>query len=341
MKLYIFGAGASFASQKEMVGLKPPLVNDLFNQEYGRYAQDIGISTDELIVAKKEFINHGGSLERWLTDKWNNIENLKQETSKDAERVEFAKFTFYVWHLLKEVSKQFTPQNLYIDFLLKLRKKDLDFGFINFNYDTLLDRAYQKVFGAILSGGLNAYVKCKYIKPHGSVNWFIKPRPNDVSIPINDHRSDFKTRLNGAISEMFKPQPISIDRMVVENPQVGYIHDWNYLQNEKFNYKFFYPLVLLPLSSKLYQHFDGFYEKVLLEGNNLVRQADEIFLIGYRGEDDAIKEMLSSAKEGTILNVVSRSDSANKIMESVCGWCPQLDRGKVHEKGFLEFIENY
>ncbi len=99
MKVFVFGAGASLASQIERNNLlekhRAPLVNELFNPCYHYYALDLGFSKEEFVEVHN-LMYPEGSIEKWLTNKWSAISLKKNNMTMDAERKDFGRMTFYI-----------------------------------------------------------------------------------------------------------------------------------------------------------------------------------------------------------------------------------------------------
>src|SRR5436309_12302128 len=111
MKVFIFGAGASLASQGKDphpdVSSRAPLVDQLFDPQYGDSARNI--LSDEDFQEGRLGAQSAGSLEKWLTQRWEQIESRKQEITKTSERPFFGRSGFFIWNLLKKVSNTYTP----------------------------------------------------------------------------------------------------------------------------------------------------------------------------------------------------------------------------------------
>ncbi len=317
---------------------KAPLVDELFKPQYWTYAEQLGFSGSDLIEYHNLVVS-GNSLEQLLTDKWEAILRKKNNMTIDAERKDFGRITFYVWWLLQNVSKTYTDGNLYKTFLKKLKDQDEQFGIINFNYDTLLDRALQNVYGRNFLQ-IADYQNYNYIKPHGSVNWFIPKRPNDPVLHHGEESSDIKSRVELASSRLFF-DIIEMSETVVWFPSHTDLNSLNIFSSQRFKGQYCYPLVLLPLTNKMYQQFVGFREKIITAAQNLVAAATEIFLVGYRAEDEVIKEIFETVKLNTPLYVVNRGDETRKIRNEVLTWKRELKSTKGWDTGFAGFIEDY
>jgi hypothetical protein len=310
MKVFIFGAGASRASQQSPLGFnvpspRAPLVNQLFGPEYGKFARDI--LSDEEFQEARLGTESAGSLEQWLTQRWEQIQSLKQDTTKTGEKAFFGRICVYIWKLLQRVSNTYDAANAYNLFTKKLKERDEPFGLISFNYDTVLDRAVSSQFGEPLIS-LENYLKVHLVKPHGSVNWLLMQRSND---PKAYPRVDFDVPglLSQASKQMFNGGPLNFEHVQVLYPEDPELDDAQKLSQAKFSNQYFYPVILLPLTVKQYAFLDGFNERIISEGKKFLSTANEIYLIGYRAADDVIKEMFAKVRSGTTLHVVSRNDS--------------------------------
>lgn len=248
----------------------------------------------------------------------------------------------YIWLTLINVSKwtydnkfQCREDNAYVTLMGKLFEKDIPFGMINFNYDLLLDFAYKDIF-RLSFHSIDDYLNNNYIKPHGSVNWLLNRRDDDRMMNVyTEHNMDTRVRLSTAIQLMFKDSPIPIEGLLVKDPD----HRDLYVVDDllrAFDSQYFYPLIFLPLTSKAYSSISGFENKVMATGSELLMQASEIYLIGYRANDDIIKEMLSKARPETKLHVVGVG-SAKEIMHRVLGLVNNLKEGEIYDKGFYRF----
>src|SRR5260370_35432486 len=187
MKIFIFGAGAYKGSQGQVdnPSFVSPLTDELFDEEYRGYAtygQYEILSKSELSKCANES-KKMGSVEQWLTQRWNNISNFSQPRNQKVEKIFFGRVTFYIWQLLQAVSSQtYNSSNAYALLMEKLRISDQPFGLISFNYDTLLDRAVIDVFDETLTS-FDDYNNFPFVKPHGSVNWILGKRASDPNTP--------------------------------------------------------------------------------------------------------------------------------------------------------------
>lgn len=341
MKVFIFGAGASRGSQPEGQDARvvAPLVNELFDERYQTYADQVNIPTSLMGELRSEW-KASGSLEGWLTQRWDKIETLKESKSKEAERALFGKLSFYIWKLLLGVSGTYhEPSNGYYTFLRKLRGKDEPFGIISFNYDTLLERAIKDTYHLTFDS-LEDYLRFQYIKPHGSINWFLQKRSNDRQVSNLEMIQNREFRYDIASLSMFSVTPISMESLQIIDPIHPDLNNHDLISSQRFNGQYFYPLVFLPLTAKAYSAVDGFYHRIIDAGKDLLSGASEIYLIGYRAADEVIKYMFGDVRAETILHIVAKED-AGKIYDSVIKWHPQIKKGRIITGGFQELIANY
>ena len=340
MKVFIFGAGASLGSQGPTPysneSLRAPLVDQLFEPRYGDSAHNILSDED---FQQGRLAAQSGSLEKWLTQRWEQIESLKQDINKTSERAFFGRICFYIWNLLQRVSTTYNSSNGYNLFTKKLKDQDDPFGLISFNYDTLLDRAVKSQFGVQLVS-LEDYFKVPLIKPHGSVNWLSQKRNDD---PNAYPRASFDVPglLSMASSLIFNGGPLNFGDVRVLYPDDPELVNVQYISQGKFSQQYFYPLILLPLMVKQYDFLTGFNEKIISKGKKILSTASEIYLIGYRAVDDIVKEMFTEVKSGVILHVVSLADSKEILSRVLDSHPGKLKEGQIFSRGFWDFIQEY
>ncbi len=335
MKAFIFGAGASKGAQELLEPLRPesiaPLINELFDNRYQTYADGI-LTADQFKQCQEGAAS--GRFEEWLTERWENIAQLSPKNVA-AEKAFFAGIAFFLWNLLTHVTNGTRPAHGYQALLKKLLQANENFALISFNYDTLLDRAVQGVFETSLTT-LASYQKFGLIKPHGSINWILPKRISDPDIRNNSF--EYAQRLLLAKEHMFQDEQHQMARVEIYPPDSPRLGNLSYLID---NLGYCYPLIFMPLTSKQYDTVDTFANSVISSGKDWLRQADEIYMIGYRANDEIIKELLSVVPQGTTLHVVDRSQSgAEEIMTSVLGWST-LQRGQIFGDGFVNFVNTY
>lgn len=341
MKVFVFGAGASVASQEGAniaAADKAPLVDNLFDVPYRKRALQLGFSMSDL----EEYlgsITPGTSLEKYLTDRWDGIQLKKTEQYKNAERKSFGKLTYYLWWLMQKVSDTYTEANGYRIFLKKLLKKDEEFGIISFNYDTLLDRAIEQEMSHSFIR-IENYIDARYIKVHGSVNWLVPRRGDEPELPRGEHTMDYMVRYNHASGLLYN-QHLDVDYLTMLPPSHSDLKSQEIITSARFNHQYFFPLILLPLTSKLYGQVKGFRERIITHGINLLKHAREVYFIGYKAADDVMHEMFQNVNTADATVHVIGKGEAGEIMERILSWKPGVKKGLVYDDGFRLFIANH
>ncbi len=337
MHLYVFGAGASQGSQQRGVPtlLKAPLVNELFANQYKDYAKDVALLNVELQSLRVSIGK--GSVEEWLTNEWDRINALHTATSRQGWKTLFGKLVFYIWRLFLGVSESYFEMNLYRVFATKLRERDEEFALISFNYDTLLDRAVHSVLGANLTG-LNGYYETPFLKPHGSVNWLLGRRGDDPVFAIEQQgEPDYKSRFQLASSQMFSGRPISWDQLHIIPPDHEHLAHYK-LVFSRVGMQYFYPLVLIPLTVKMYSFMPDLPAEMIRRGQQLFAKAEDVYLIGYRAIDEIFGDMVKNVRPGTRLHIIGRA-TANDVAKRVLAKCPDMQQASIHKDGFRGFLD--
>jgi hypothetical protein len=340
MKIYIFGAGASLGSQDKKTLApkeKSPLVDQIFDAVYEEYADALYIDRSILRNIKTQIGE--APLEKWLTDEWHRIHAPHGKETLSAGLKRFGNLSLYTWWLMTNISKTYDYTNGYHYFLQKLDEIDdkEEKAFVNFNYDILLDKAFEKVLGYDLSSSISNYTTHNYLKPHGSVNWFVKMRSSAVQITKQDtfHKEIVFSRITG---EMFNGQPIDKNLLIIDplNPN---LYSLNKFFINTFNEgQYGFPLVLLPLSSKMNDLIVGFMDTIKAEVPRIFSEASNIYIIGYQGRDELINDMLSHVPANTKLHVVGKSN-ASEIQKYLLTLSNNLIPGDVFTGGFYSFID--
>lgn len=341
MKIFVFGAGASLAAQHsttytEEHAERAPLVDQLFDEKYKVYM----LSGAEFDLPKcREEASQAGSVERYLTERWQKIASLKSASVQKAEKTFFGRVSYYLWNVLNSISKTYPMAQGYSELLQMLYTDDEDFGLVSFNYDTLLDQSYQDVFMNPLAS-INDYLASNIVKLHGSVNWFLLGRDEDPPLGIGEHNYDTAVRLRQITERMFNGSPINFDKLQILDPKHNKLKNLPELM-EHFHSGCLYPLLFIPLTGKLYEIVSGFADKITAKAEELFRSADDIFLIGYRANDDLIHKLLLQAKPDTNLHVIGKGESAQQISTQVLSMHKNLTAGTVDPSGFRSFIARY
>lgn len=335
MKIFVFGAGASKASQPEDTNpnQRSPLVDELFAGEYEEYARGVMVG-NELAVCRGE-AEKNGSVEAWLTARWEAAAQ-KSDQTKMAELSFFGRVGVYVRGVLQAVSNSHRSDSGYAQLLGKLRDRNEPFGLLSFNYDTLLDRAVQDVFGKPL-GSIDDYLSFPLLKLHGSVNWLLWPQEER---PFGaEAQFDAAARTRRVAYGLFNSKGLSMNGLRVVDPRHPDLDSLERLYRS-FKEQYCYPLIFLPLTVKAYDRVAGFEENLVRRAGDLMGAASDIYLVGYRAADELIHTVLGFSPKSR-LHVVDRADpQAREIQKAVLARQPQLTGGTL-TPGFVKFVETY
>ncbi len=337
MKIYIFGAGASLGSQKDKYSkdslVRAPLVNELFDPRYGESALYM-LTPEELSEFREEIERQPNrSVEEWLGERWNRIESIPSRARKESEKKLFGHIVLYIWNVLRRVSDTYAIDNVYRLFLKNLEHED--FGLISFNYDTLLDRAYEEIFHKIFIH-LDDYIGENFVKPHGSVNWLLEKRDTDRMVPPNN---DISLRIGLAMQQFFTNGVHNMDKIRVLRPTIEALRNGDVAEVWRIlGMDYFYPLIFIPIAQKQLDHVAVFQERIIEKGKEMMRTAEEIYVIGYRAKDDIARELIKCAPDGTPIHVVS-DQGAKVISDDILAWAKNLTKGSWIDGGFASFNE--
>jgi hypothetical protein len=340
MKVYIFGAGASLGSQSKDIepNLKAPLIDNVFDADYEEYADALYIDRAKLREIKSRIGD--APLEEWLTKEWDRIHEPHGKEVLSAGLKTFGDLSLYTWWLMTNISTTYDYSNGYHRFLQKLVTLDdkEEKAYINFNYDLLLDKAFEKVLGYDLSSMITNYTTHNYLKPHGSVNWFVKMRPSASKLNDAD-RMEKEIIFSRIAGEMFRAEPIE-KRLIIVDPLNPKLNKLSQLYTGVFDLgEYGFPLVLLPLSTKMDDLISGFMDTFKAELPRIFEKATEIYLIGYRGRDDLVKEMFSYVPPGTKIHSVGLGH-AKEVQDHALSLHSNLVAGDVYTDGFSNFVDN-
>ena len=340
MKVFVFGAGASYGSQDfDLTKAYPPLTDEIFKTPYiNEYEKLLGIGRAEFDQIQKKINESDKSFEEYFTDHWISMEKLKNTQIKEARKRYFVKITLYLWMMLANASQKYDwESNAYRKLLEKLYDNDEEFRFINFNYDTLLDRAMVDVFKANFNT-LSDYVDFGYIKPHGSINWILRKRKDDPDMPKSSY-ANTRQSIEFAISNMLRGN-LPIENLEIYSPTSNNLTISGANDDLVITHKYFYPLMFMPLTSKLYDFAEQYLQQMTTEGSRFISEADEIVFIGYQAQDELIKKLLTNSSGHLKISVVSNT-SRNDIVERLVSLSPLFSAGDVIDGGFKKFAEEY
>src|SRR5438045_400026 len=113
MKIFIYGAGASYDSRPDVSPRIAPLTKDLLNTEYSLFANSARIPSDRMDNYRERFLTSGMQLEEWLTSWWSAVTDIKDDLRKHADLARFGELTIYLWYLFQNISSKYDTDNSY------------------------------------------------------------------------------------------------------------------------------------------------------------------------------------------------------------------------------------
>ncbi|HEY5123414.1 MAG TPA: hypothetical protein VIK14_06730 [Ignavibacteria bacterium] len=313
MKLVILGAGASYDSVYQQYDetltskWKPPLGNDIFSIR--RNFNDVLKKYPGAIALRSEIMAYP-DIESYFQNKWDFIQNNFDVLSL----MRLINIQYYLSDLFTQISVNYSSSGLSnIDVMITMaheyavRKKE-DVIFITFNYDTLIESAFQRVLSkSILK--IDDYIKgnIKLYKCHGSCNWFKTFNGNRIgyhkdisSKPIYQHIWEHRFHLwdiNSSLGSNIELYENDLD-FVAEDSKSG----------DTYRLALF-PQLLIPMRTK-----DEF---VLPENhkNSLgksLNDVTDILIIGWKGTETHFNKFLSDrlSNRRVAITVVNAGDKS-------------------------------
>lgn len=307
MKLVIFGAGASFDSIHSYYdGLsdnnklwKPPLAKEIFSNR--NTFLDILKKYGGALSLKSEIMVHS-DIEEYFQELW----DFANENQDDLTLSKIINTQYFFQKLFLEISNNYSKigdsnYDVISNFAYKYSKqKNKDVIFVSFNYDLLLENALERTLN-IKFESIDDYLKhgIKFIKPHGSCNWF-----KNFKNVIGRGSVFEKTGRNNDefINNMYEN---NLSNEVIKKG----LEDEFVLRHE-FNTKdkFGLPQLLIPLKNK-----DDF----ILPPNHFeylskfLKEVTEILIIGWKGTEEKFKNLLnvSLGDKNVEITVINNGDS--------------------------------
>lgn len=312
MKVVILGAGASKDCIRELypetaksLGINigdvhkhpwvPPLGNELFSTRETFRSIISAYEGADAFTSEAASIN---DLEEYLDE----IQNTVDKTGDDIFFGRLIHTQYYLQHLLYEVSEQFHRSGInnyetLIDIAYKYAIDNNDeVYFISFNYDLLLEKAFEKKILRRKINSIDDYInhsKIKIIKPHGSCNWA--------------RRIKKITRRSESDPTLHKRLYSSPSIMIQDKNSFEYdssIEITHYSQLDKFSrvkkgYMHYMPQIILPLKTKSNFIIPENHKSILEDG---LKRADKILTIGWKAGE---MKFLQQMKENLNTNKIS------------------------------------
>lgn len=329
MKLVILGAGASFDSiydfydEHENLPWRPPLANELFDTrlEFRKIIDNYPGGSYYLSQ-----LNAVQDIEDFFQKQWHFLKNNRAVDLAAA----FINLNYCLASLMYMISNKYKNIGLSnYDILVQKAyeyaiKRNEDVILVSFNYDTLLENAFNKIYfrdGQKLD--IADYIKfpLKIIKPHGSCNW-IRRFSHEFKVPdsinVSDYLFDSKTSLR-VIN-----QNLEDDIHAVDNPLIG--KDFGET-NQVWNC---FPQILIPLKEK-----DDFIlpksHLKYLEDN--ICEISDILIIGWKGTEAKFQKLLFSSLGEKQITVTSINAGFQQVESELK---PFIPRAK-----FYHFTESF
>lgn len=319
MKLVILGAGASFDSVYQQFDetlssiWKPPLGNDIFGLR--KNFSDIIRKYPGAIAFRSE-IMVSSDIESYFQTKWNLIKNYFDILSL----MRLINIQYFLSDLFNKISFNYSSSGLSnLDVLITkaheytIRNKE-DVVFITFNYDTLIESAFERVLGKSIRN-IDDYVKSniKLFKCHGSCNWF---KTFD-----RDRIAYYKHITSKTIYQYIWDQALDLWEI---NSNLGsdiilYNNDSDFVAiDEKSGNAFqlaLFPQLLIPLKTK-----DEFVlpENHKISLSQCLNNITDILIIGWKGTEFHFNKYLSNflSNKSVKITVVNAGDTSivNELM---------------------------
>ena len=320
MKMIIFGAGASFdcihSYHKESSfneEWKPPLANEIFSDRkaFIEIIKDFGGASS----LKSEILLHS-DIEEYFQQLWdfasNNNDNLTLSKIINTQ--------FFLQKLFVEISSNYNNAgNSNYDVLANLAYRytlemNEDILFVSFNYDLLLDFALEKTLNRRLNK-IETYLesRIKYIKPHGSCNWF---RDLVHIIGANSVRSFTGSDPGLFIDKLYQN---SVQSGLIEKELEKEIVVKNYF-NENGEYGI--PQLLIPLKDK---------DEFILPDSHLryleqsLFTVDEVLIIGWKGTEVNFLRLLEKHLKGKDVKILTVNNGDKTIADVISGILPNAE----------------
>lgn len=317
MKLVILGAGASFDSIYEFfdgernMPWRPPLGNELFDtrsqfrnviQNYpgGRY-----------YISRLNAIQ---DIEEFFQQQWH---FLKNNRATDLSSL-FLNLNYCLADLTFRITENYKNVGLSnYDILIQkayeytIQKKE-DVIFVSFNYDTLLEYSFSKLyFGDSRKLNIADYVKfpIKIIKPHGTCNW-VRRFPIDLKWAENQFIGNYLFENKKSLREI--NSHLEDEIFTIENPASAlYLGQ----PNERWHC---FPQILIPLKDKDDFILPKSHISVL---EDYIHRVDEILIVGWKGTEakfqQLLKENIGAKKIDIICINAGITDIENAMLRSV------------------------
>jgi len=262
------------------------------------------------------------------------LEKLREETQAYPERYkQLLSIKFYlqqiIWSCQREWNMEIRGVTNYRRLFdeIQLHRKSEGVSFVTFNYDTLLEDAFQpyKRFDSLAD-----YISAPdylVIKLHGSVNWV-----RSVSMKTEDH--DMTTRVIDRADELI---PSTEFHLVTDQQAFDAMGNFLGASTSWAGGFACVPAIAIPLQNKD-QYECPFYHVTQLE--KAVSQTHKLLLIGWRATEEKFLKLLQIRlpKDVRILVVAENRENAQTIISSLKSQNIAANSFEAAESGFTNSL---
>ncbi len=309
MKLVIFGAGASYDSihsyynelSNANESWKPPLANEIFSnrESFLEIIKDY-----EGALSLKSAAKVHDYIEEYFQELW----DFAVDNNDNLSLSKIINTQYFFQRLFFKISNKYcnigdSNYDIMSNFAYKYTTEyNKEIVFVSFNYDILLEKAIEKTLH-IEFRSIDDYLKynIKYIKPHGSCNWFKNFKDLEGKGVIFD-----KTGKNNEtfVKNLYKK---NISYEIIERR----LEDEIVIRDE-FNTKdrFGLPQLLLPLKNK---------DEFVMPNSHLnylkkyLKKVDAILIIGWKGTEEKFQNLLQECIGEMKLEITTVNNGDNTV----------------------------
>ena len=316
-RTFVFGAAASsfcvFGDNKKDFRnskLNPPTGFELFDEKYDDFIKKYqGAETTVPL-----FESMDKDIEACLNEEW---EEYKSSYNKQVA-IRHINIQYYMQDLFRNISdnvvNNYSRKNLYSLFLNKIQKElsknsNEIISLISFNYDTILDQYISKIFNYSLDN-IDDYTDYNnrnllLFKPHGSCDWGWKLKDNffkNVTGQEGVAKALYKNNIEpwelyykiiGNYKDVVARNSWGIEYSNDKNHRGKFTLNKNLIEKiDKKSNNLYLPSLLLPYRDKDEMVMPYNHSRVM---RNSIENTEELFLIGWKGNEDLFNRWLSRA----------------------------------------------
>lgn len=338
--LIILGAGSSYDylkierfSATDRVILRKwraPLVNDIFDMSRfsrisGKY-EDIKPFASGVINIKDG--DRAFNFEKYITEE-------EEKYPEYYSKVVMA-LRFYLAELFGKVSYYFFRHgNNHSHLVSGITKRSIRACFINFNYDTLLEKNIEKIG---LSKKIDSYIQgdIKIIKIHGAHNWVFNPHLSAVKEDVYDHFTSNAVKLN---TEYKNKGTYSKTMGNFDYEKKDFNINIFRKRDDMGPWLYYLPAIAIPIGTKAHYVCPKNHISILEEQ---LKEIDRILIIGWRAQDEYVLGLLKKhLPKGVRLVIVSKNWANAKKTSLKFSGITQIDNRSIKiskSTGYTSFM---